>query len=166
MTFEPANALQSFLPTTLILPESEEMAEYTLALTDYLKKIIQALNDKDIAQYVLSEIVTGQKFFTPADNNSFRFTYRKVINFGSLPNAGISSVAHGINVDANTIFTRIYGVANDPNVSFIPLPFINTITPGDSVELDVDPTNVNIETTTGNYTSYTTTYVILEYLKS
>lgn len=163
MTFSPPNSTQSFLPTSIIIPPVTD-GQHNLILTDYLKKMIQAINDKDIAQYVLNPIVTGQKFFNENESNQFRSSYRQVINFGALPNATTSSQAHQITVDSDTIFTRIYGTATDPDNRFIPLPYINTTTPADSVEIDVDNQNVNITTTTANYVGFTTCYVILEYI--
>ena len=166
MTFSPQNAIQSFVPTTFIFPENED--DVRLVLTDYLKKIVAAVNAKDIGQYNTQELVTGQQFFTAGNNNAFRQTYRKVIDFGALPNAAVKSVAHGITTLGTTVFTRIYATATDPAATSInqaiPIPYINVNAPADSVELYVDATNVNIETTTANYTAFTTCYVILEYI--
>jgi len=163
-TFLPANAIQSFVPTTINLPQ--DFLEANPILTDYFKRIVAALNAKDIGQYNTQELLNGQLFFTPSDNNAFRAVFRKVIDFGSLPNAATKSVPHGIIILSTTVFTRIYATATDPSTSFIPIPYINTTTPGDSVEISVDATNVNITTTTANYTGYTTCYVILEYIKA
>jgi hypothetical protein len=164
MSFQPSNSKQSFLPTSIILPDIEDGTEHNLILTDYLKKIIAALNDKDIGQYVTQEILTGQKFFTPNNNNVFRSSFRKVINFGTLPNTGSTSVAHNITVNASTIFTRIYGVATDPIAfSYLPLPYASTI--GDNIEVEVDSTNIIISTASDR-SSYTTCYIIAEFLKS
>jgi hypothetical protein len=87
------------------------------------------------------------------------------VNFGALPNNTTASVAHGISVTANTVFTRIYACGTNPNTKFVPIPYVNVGTPGDGVELWVDTTNVNIKTTTANWTSYTA-IVVVEYLKA
>ena len=130
-----------------------------------------ALNLKDTGYYDTSEFITGQKFFPKPGATSlsaatpdFRQTYRKLINFGALPNTGTTNVAHGITVDANTIFTRIYGVANDQTgTSYLPLPYASS-TAANNIELSVDNTNVTI-ITGSNRAAYTITYVILEYIK-
>lgn len=163
MTLQPAK--QSFIPTSIILPDTQKDKEHNLILTDYLKKIIGALNDKDIAQYVTQEVLNGQKFFTPNDNNRFRDAFRIVINFGALPNTASTSVAHGITVDANTTFTRIYGTSSSPASNlYIPLPFSSS-TLSENIKIEIDATNVII-TTGDDKTAFTVTYVILEYVKN
>ena len=165
MSFEPSDSKQSFLPTTLILPDVSDDQQHNLILTDHLKKVNAAVNDKDIAQYVEQEILNGQKFFTPNESGKFRDAFRKVIDFGGLPNMASTSIPHGITVDANTVFTRIYGVATDPvNFSYLPLPYASPVA-GSNIELSLDSTSITI--TTGNDRSaYTTTYVILEFVKN
>ena len=166
MTALPANAYQSFMPNDLDIPE--DWSEAQLILVDYFRKIIDSLNDKEIAQYNLVEIVTGQKWFTPSNNQKERYVYRKVIDFGALPNAATKSVAHGITTTATTVFTNIYGASTDPGASAItasiPLPF-SSPTLNENIKLNVDATNVNV--TTGiDYTAYTETYIILEYIQA
>lgn len=167
MSFLPANAQQSFIPNDLIIPD--DFAEANLILTDYMRNVIDALNDKEIAQYSTAELVTGQKWFTPGDATKLRYVYRKVIDFGALPNAGTKSVAHGITTTATTVFTRIYGTATDPAASTanlaLPIPYVDPNTLANGIEINVDATNVNI-TTAANYTAFTTTYVVIEYIQS
>lgn len=166
MSFLPANSINSFVPNDLIIPQ--DFKEANLVLTDYFRLIVDALNDKDIAQYTTTPIVNGQKWFTPNDPNTYRFTYRKVIDFGALPNAATKSVAHGISTSSTTIWTRIYATATDPAASTtnsaIPIPYVDPNTLANGIQLDVDATNVNI-TTAANYTAYTVCYVVLEYIE-
>ena len=84
----------------------------------------------------------------------------------SLPNAGTTSVPHGINITADTsfTFTRIYATASQVNVSFLPIPYVSVANIMDNIEINVDNTNVNI-TTGSDRTNYTFCYVILEYIK-
>jgi hypothetical protein len=144
MTFLPANAQQAYIPPSVILPEDPTLLRNVL--TEKLQRLIEALNDKDIGQY-----------------NTVRHVFRKVIDFGSLPNTGTKNVAHGLTWNANTRFTRIYGTATDPSTRSIPLPYVDT-TAGSSIELSVDTTNVQI-ITAANYSGYTTTYIVLEYVQ-
>ena len=169
MSFQPTETQSAYVSPQVFIPNDWKDAQ--LMLTDYLQKVADAVNVREIAQYQdatlssgvnISETATGQAYFTPGDPNKFRYGSRTVVNFGALPNTGTTSVAHGITITANTRFTRIYGVANDPSTSFIPLPFIDTA--GNSVELNVDATNVNI-ITPSDYTAYTVTYVVLEYVE-
>lgn len=166
MTFAPPNAIQSYVPTTFIYPETPE--ETRVVLTDYLKKIVAALNAKDIGQYNTQELVNGQVFFTSGNNNVFRNVYRKVIDFGSLPNAATKSVAHNITFTSTLIFTRIYGAANDSaagaGVSYgIPLPYANPTALNANIELYVTTTDVVVVTAI-DYSRFEQCYIILEYI--
>ena len=170
MNFLPDDSVGPYLPPNIDIPDSWEDAKPVLI--DYLIRAAHALNAREIATYQdanvtggsnISETVTGQAWFTAGDANKFRYGSRTVIDFGALPNTATKSTAHGINVTANTRFTRIYGVANDPSTSFIPLPFVDTA--GNSIELNVDATNVNV-ITPADYTAYTDTYIVLEYVEN
>lgn len=120
MTYQPANSVQSYLPTTIVIPKDFESANPIL--TDYFKKIANALNSKDIAQYNTQEIITGQQFFTPNDNNRFRQTYRKAINFPA-PLIAVNTLPHGLGALNTYTFTRIYGVFNNQTAGiFAPIP--------------------------------------------
>jgi protein involved in ribonucleotide reduction len=159
MSFQPANSQQSYVPPSVILPEDSEQLRITL--TEKLQRMIEALNDKDIGQYNTVELLCGQLYFTDGNPGKYRHVYRKVVDFGALPNAGTKNVAHGITWSANTRFTRIYGTSTQPSSRSIPLPYVDT-TAGNVIELSVDTTNVQI-ITAANYTAYTDTYIVLEY---
>jgi len=162
MTFEPGNAVTSYVPPNQIIPDDWERAKEIME--ERIIRDAHAINEREIAQYVEQEIVTGQKWFTSGDPNSFRQTFRKTIDFGALPNNTTKSVAHGISgVGAGTIFTRIYGCATDPSTKYIPIPYVE-LAGGNHIEINVDTTNVNIVTGI-DYTGYTECYVVLEYIK-
>jgi len=92
-----------------------------------------------------------------------RQVFRQVVNFGALPNNTTKSVVHGIVVNTNTTLTRLYAAASDPvNFDYVPIPYASVA--GTPIELYMDSTNVNI-TTNADWSSYTITYVIIEYLK-
>ena len=169
MNSGPSESIGSYLPPNIIVPENWEAAR--LILTDYLIRAAEAINSREIAQYQdasisggenRSETITGQAWFVSGDANKFRYGSRTVIDVGALPNNGTISFQHGINITPTTVFTRIYGTANDPSTSFIPLPFVDTA--GNDIEVNVDSTNVNI-ITIGDYTAYTTSYVVLEWVE-
>jgi len=166
MSSGPANAQQHYVPTDLIWPENE--VEMRLILTDYLKKIVEALNDKEVGQYNTQELVTGESWFTRGDATQFRYPFRKVIDFGALPNNASTSVAHGITTNGSTVFTKIYGTATDQGASSItaaiPIPYAHSSLVGDQIELSVDATNVII-TTAIDYSAFTETYIVLEYIQ-
>lgn len=176
----PNEQIGSFVPTTNIWDPSEiysteisspEFKELLVRLYQNLNLMSVNLNLKDTGYYSTDSFITGQRFFPKpgltsqsATTPDFRQTYRKVVNFGALPDTTTKNVAHGITCDDNTIFTRIYGVATDPTgtYSYLPLPYAsNTLV--NNIDLSVTGTNVSI--TTGiDRTAYTIVYVIIEWL--
>jgi hypothetical protein len=181
MAIQDADQYGSFIQTTQIWDiafieevdvTSPEFKELLIRLYQQLNNIAVVLNTKDTGQYQLSEFVNSQLYFSdPALNSSTalspqdRQVLRKVINFGTLPNAGTTAVAHGITCTVKTTFTRIYGTASDTaGKNYIPLPYASP-TAANNIELKVDATNVTI-ITGSNRTAFTITYVILEYLQS
>lgn len=168
MTFNPNN----FLSNDYIFPDDE--GQFRVTLQEYLNRIATAITYKENGTFVSQESLTGKIFLptfstTGSSNSNLRDVYRVVVDTGTLPNAGTSTTAHGIATTQNYSLISIYGGATDPGVSTItsgiPLPYINTTTPGDSVTVNIDATNVNITTTTANYTSYTRSFVVIEYIK-
>ena len=128
------------------------------------------MNLKDSGYYDTLEFVNSQLFFpNPALSSQtaqtpvYRQVYRKVINFGALPNAGAKSVNHNIPVTIGYSFTRIYATATNPSTQFIPIPYASA-SGTDNIELSVSPTQVTI-TTASDRTAFTITYVVVEYLK-
>jgi len=132
--------------------------------------VIIALNLKDSGYYAEQEFINGQVFPKLAEvaNESpkqGRQVFRKLISFGALPN-GSKSIAHGISLlNASFTITRLYGAASDKVAkSYLPLPYSSPTALNQNISLSMDATNVTV--TTGiNRTSYTDTWIIVEYLK-
>lgn len=169
----------SFVPVSNIWDVSQvsdlnidpALKELLIQLYQNLNLMAINLNLKDTGYYSQLEFVNGHLWFpnpsaTPSTSKppTYRQVFRKVINFGALPNTALKQVAHGITVTAATTFTRIYGCASDTtNKVYLPLPYASP-TDANEIELSVDATYVNI-TTGSNRTSFNITYVILEWLK-
>jgi len=143
-----------------LLPVNEkfEQLDYADYIKDFEEKyndMLSALNHKDYGLYTTDFTLCGQTRFDRTNLQNVKDVIRKVIDFGALPNNALKQVAHGITVDANTEFTRIYAVANDPGTSAIQIahPMI----------LEVDATNINI-TTVDDKTAYTVCTVTVEYI--
>jgi hypothetical protein len=164
-----------FVPTTYTVDvtqlhtvniPSPEFKELLVRLYQNINSICTALNLKDSGYYVETEFMNSQLLF-PNPNfqpSQYRQIFRTVVNFGTLPNNTSTSVAHNIDITNTYTFTRIYGAASDTtNLTYIPLPYVST-TSTNNIELSVNATDVTI-TTTFDYSSYTTCYVILEYVK-
>ena len=167
MTTQPEDSITSYIPTDLILPEDPK--ELRRSLDDTLKKVIDSTNEKDIGHYNTVQNVNGQRFFDPSDPQKFHNVFRKVINFGTLPDTSTKSVPHGITTTGNTIFTRIYGTANEPGVSSINSAFpLAYGAPGGTtadVALYLDATNVYVKTEKDR-SAYTICYIILEWIEN
>lgn len=148
-----------------------ELKRLLVQLYQNLNQVTLALNSKDTGFYNEQEFLTGQQFFSRPGVSSTsqsapdqRQVFRKVINFGALPNATTKSVPHNISLQAGYTFTRIYGTATNPGNSFIPLPYASPTALNENIELEIDDTDINI--TTGiDRTSYTTCYIVAEYIK-
>ena len=146
---------------------NEVIREVLIRLYQNLDRIQRAINTRESSVYDFQEFFNGQTFPTTSTTSSTgtatnvrRQVYRKMIDFGALPNTALKSVAHGIDITSGFSFTRIYGAASDQAaLTFIPIPNANT-----DIQINVDATNINI-TTSGNLSSYTITYIVIEYLK-
>lgn len=170
----------AFVGTTNVWDVSEiyEQEGLTPQLKELLVRLYQNLNNmslllnlKDTGYYDVQEFLNSQLFFPnpmlvgTGTTATYRQVFRTVVNFGALPNTTTKSIAHNIQVVQGYTFTKIYGASsNTLSTSFIPLPYASTTAVADNIELYIDDVNVNI--TTGiDYSSYTTTYIILEYIK-
>ena len=176
----------SFVPTTNVWDvqrlssidvNSDEFKELLVRLYQNLNKMALVLNTKQTGYYPLTEFVTsGLLFPNPALNqnslpgSAYRQIFRTEINFGPLPNATTISIPHNISIvtggsPSTYSFVAISGAASKPDqTKFIPLPYSSS-TLANNIELYVTNTNVVI-TTAIDYSSYTTTLITLDYVKS
>lgn len=155
----------NILPTTYIIPEEE--GEKNLKLRDYFNSIASAVNTKDSGIYDAVDTITGQQFLPlfstdTASNATYRTVFRKVIDFGALPDTTTKSVAHGITFGSTFSITKLYGAATDPSTSYIPLPYASS-TSANNIELNADGTNINI-ITGSDRTGYTRTFIVIEWI--
>lgn len=91
-----------------------------------------------------------------------RTIYRKVVNTGALPNNTTANVAHGITFGAGTRIISLLGYAHGGALTGLPLPYSHP-SANVSVTISWNTTNISIGTNT-DYTTYTSSYVILEYV--
>jgi hypothetical protein len=151
-----------FLPISFVLPQKPEDWAYWIINREV--ETATFLNQRDIGTYYPSEVVNGQQWITTSAQKPYQ-AFRKVINFGTLPNATTKSVAHGITFTTGSVVTRLYGVATNPvsTFSYLPLPYASP-TLNQCIALNADGTNINIITGIDR-TAYTVCYVVIEYLK-
>ena len=122
---------------------------------DFASAIEDVIDEK--FSYSTSEVNTGKKWI---DGKPI---YRKVVDFGALPNIAEKTVAHNLtNVDN---FMLITAIAYDTSGNYLPIPYADTYQIGYSIRLMANKTNVIIQTGYDRST-YTKTYVTLEYTKT
>lgn len=177
----------NFIPTTQVWDVSEirnidvtkpEFKELLVRMYQNLNTMSISLNNKESSFYDTQETIKGQAFFaspslssTSSNRPEARQVFNKVVNFGALPNTATKTMAHGVDVQRGFTFTRIYGASTqqantNPLLAYsaVPLPYASTVL-ANNIELYVDATTIGI-TTGADWSGYTTTYIVLEYMKS
>ena len=87
--------------------------------------------------------------------------YRKVVNFGALPNATTKNIAHGIT--GLDIVVSLEGVAKHPSIgNYLPLTYVTGIA---RVELLIQGSDIRI-VTDSSFQDWTSTHIIIEYTKN
>jgi hypothetical protein len=151
----------SFIPTT-----------HTQTLQQQINTMNLILNTKVSGYYALSEFVNGAVWYpdptltsATAQSPTWRQEFQKVIVIGTLPAAASTlTIAHGLTVTSGYSFTHIYGTANDPSTTFIPLPYSSPVL-ADNIELWADTVNVYIKVGKDR-SGFTDNRVILKFIKS
>jgi hypothetical protein len=169
----------AMIPTTQVWDVSEiysmdvtspEFKELLVRLYQNIGSISQVINNKDTGVYNTSEFLCGQIFFPnlnpiAGQPNDFRQVYRKVINFGALPNATDKGVDHGISFGPGFTITRLYGAATDPTHRlYFPLPYVAN-SKDEPIALWATATKVYTDTYATDRSAFTTTYIVIEYMK-
>lgn len=151
-----------FLPISFVLPDDPNLRQQVVEKRETDTALY--LNQREIGNYYISsEIVNGQQWLTSGAGKTIQ-AFRKVINFGALPNAGSKSVPHGITFSTDSVVTRLYAAASKQStMNYIPIPYASP-TLNECIALKADGTNITI-TTAIDYSAYTVCYVVIEYLK-
>lgn len=156
----------NFIPTTNIWDVSQlyevdvkspEFKELLVRLYQYVNNIAVALNNKVSSIYLKEEFVNSKQFFGTVDSSqlNLRPNFWIVIDTGAF--GGAAAVNHGIAFDANTKFTNIYGAATD-SINLLAYPL-----PNQNIDVHLTATQVIITNTSG--VTFTSSLVIIEYLK-
>lgn len=132
----------------------------------YLKKVKEAINARTIGNYPSIEVFSGNTFLSKSNLGSGASIFRKVIDVAStlqsLP--GTRSANHDISVDGNFTLVHLYGAATNPSTQFIPLPYVDSGTPANGIQVYLDATQYYL-VSSGNYGAYTRAYLVVEYVK-
>jgi hypothetical protein len=162
ITAQSSNSQAAFLITSRKFPQ--DSIELESVLTKMYTEVAQGVNFRTIGLYELTQITIGDKYFNTGDPQNRRQAFRKVFTLSSIA-MGTNTIPLGFTLQSNNLFVHIYGVANNPTVESVPIPFVNSIVPGDDIDLRIDwPNNqIIITTTTGNWVDYSA-IIVLEYL--
>ncbi len=129
--------LESYVPVYDTIPENWEKARQ--ALIEYLKRISNTVNIREIGWFLEEELLSGKQFIpgitSSPINQEYRSVFRKTINTGAL----VAGVNPGIN----------HGITFDANFSLIQIWVSGTLI------------STNAKTITGNDVNMTTTQIII-----
>lgn len=178
MADQSVNNSGYYIPTTFIYKaqqiqkanaNSPEFKDLLVSLYQDINSIVLAVNASTKGNYFINEFNTGQLLYNPTnDLNNLRPIMRTTVAFGALPATGSKVVAHGI-TDIGTTYSLVkcYGSATNPaGWAGLPIPFSSATALANNLELTVDATNVTITTGGTDYSAYTVTQVVLEYVKT
>ena len=159
MTVSSNASIAPFLNTTEVYPEDE--SQLRIKLTDVYTKTATSVNLREIAIYDLQELLTGQLWFDPNDNQNKRFTFRQVYQIGAIAAGATLNVLHGI--VGVVAFTRMYGTCVTAVVDYRPIPYADAAVVTNQISLTVAGVNLVIVNgaTAPNITSG---IIVLEYL--
>lgn len=162
MTAPAHLAVNPYVTTSIILPQDEN--ERVIRTTNYLTEIALKVNQREIATYDFTELVTGQSWPSPTNNPfSRRQVFRQLYTFGTIAAGVTLNIGH--NIQFFTAFTHIYGTCITDVPDFRPLPYVDVTNVTNQISVKVTPTNIVIVNgaTSANITSG---FIILEYLKN
>jgi hypothetical protein len=133
-----------------------------------MKRISDAVNTRVIGFYLDEELLSGKAFIpgvnTVGSPDQFRQVFRKVIDFGPLPNTGTKSVPHGILFDNQFTLVSLTAAATNPTTLTAFSPVYAPSPDASGVQLFMNATNVVI-ITNSNRSGYTRCFVVIEYMQ-
>jgi hypothetical protein len=159
--------LETFVPVYNTIPD--QWVDAKPFFVEVLKKMSNAINIRTIGWLLDEELLSGQSFIPgatiPGNNpGQFRSVLRKVVDCGTLPNAGTSSTPHGIQYDSNFTLINLWAVATDPiNLQSFVIPHA-TVVPANTVQIFLDNVNINISDLI-NYSTFTRVFCFIEYIQ-
>jgi len=140
----------------------EDPKQLRQILTQTYTDVANAVNFKEIAQYQLTETLTGQQYYNVVNPLQPRFTYRKCFELLATPPGAAIAFAH--NIVPLTGVTYIGGSFVSAVPDFRPLPYVG-LAANDYVSVRVDLVNIMIDlgAATSGIASGT---LVLEYFKN
>lgn len=144
-------------------PLSEDPTQLRYQLTQSQTDMGNAINQREIGNFLNTETVTGKQFFDPTNPQVKKPVFRIVISTGAIAIGATATLAHGIT--GITQVTHLYGAVTTSAPDFRPLPFVSSIAVGNQASLRATSTSIIIVSGAG-MAAITAGYVVMEYLKN
>jgi hypothetical protein len=158
----PFNNRSPYLITSRKFPSDPAQLEPTL--NKMYIEVAAAVNARTVGLYNMSQITTGNIYFNDGDPQDQHPGFRRVYQLASIA-SGTNTIPLGFTPTSTTRFVNMYGTGNSPSVQSVAIPHVNVTTPTDGIELRVNwgTSNIEVVTTTGNWTAYSA-IIVLEYI--
>lgn len=160
----PSSQFQSpYLVTSRTFPVNNP-GDLAVTLSKSYVDIANNVNISTQGTYERVQVATRNKYYNDVTPQNQRQSLRQVYTLAALPNTGTSTIATGINFTDTTQFVNIYGTAEDASVAVPLTPWV--MTPADDapyVRVNKTSGNIEIITTSGNWTGYSA-MIVLEYI--
>ncbi len=129
---------ESYVPVYDEIPEDWEEARGILL--EYLKKMSNAINVREIGFWLDEELLSGKQFYPGqgANPNLFRTILRKVVDCSPLV-AGVNNFPHGITFDGNFTLIQMFGAVTKHTAPYRAQPIPNGLD-----NIAIDATNIII----------------------
>jgi len=162
MTFNPPR--QAFLVTTRHFPLDPLQLQFVL--TKMYFDIAQATNFREIGLYENVPTNTGQNWLNNGLQTNRQIALRQVYTIAALPSSGTATIPTGIDFinSPNTQFVNIKGVAQSSGIAVAFTPWDqSTANDAPYLRVNISTGNIEIITTSANWTSYSG-IIVLEYI--
>ena len=157
-----------FLPTAVFLPQ--EFEQMLIRLNTYLTQMSIFINQREVANYPLTEIQTGQRWFSEQpqsvvnpQNSTFRSGFRQTYIVGAIVANTTLAIPH--NIQNLVLITHWSGSVITEIDDFRPIPYASTTNVNIQMSLAADTTNIYIGVGSGA-PNVVSGIVTLEYLRN
>lgn len=140
-----------YLPTQFSLPEDEDLRK--IAIQEYLEEIATAVNS----------ITEASSAEPPKPPSPPILKQTKTIDCGALPNNAGKLITHGIPFTASSQVKSIMGVAENPGVAYMNLPFADPNVLAYGVAMIVFSKQILVLTSI-DYSRFTRSHITVEYI--
>jgi hypothetical protein len=163
MTFGPTDSQAAFLSNYEVFPTDNDN-HLQIKLSSLHSDIANCINIREIGLYQDDqELLTGQQFSIPGNNQKKNFAFRKIFYFGAIASGATLSTNH--NITGFTQFTNIYGTIITDAVDYRPIPYVSVAVITDQVAVRITATQYVIANG-ATAPAITSGILVLEYLKS